>query len=141
MLHLRRKPVPTRNLNLEEPPNRRWRTLVNWLFNSLTPGVPVVSTMGTSSLKSSALREKWGLSPIFLTGLYVQQVVAACALLIMTFGASYAQDVRDPALKAMFAAAGSRTSPFAPPTQDVFVTDSGQGRTRDVHLTMIQDTR
>ncbi len=127
MLHLRRKPVPTRNLNLEDPPNRRWRSLVNWLFDSLTPGVPVVSTAGASSLKSSALREKWGRSPIFLTGLYVQQVVAACALLIMTFGASYAQDVRDPALKAMFAAAGSRTSPFAPPTQDVFVTDSGPG--------------
>ena len=32
----------------------RWRLFTNWLFDSLTPDVPVVFTVGASSLKSSA---------------------------------------------------------------------------------------
>ncbi len=40
--------------HLEEPPNWRWRFYVNWLFDSLTPDVPVVSTTGACSLKCPA---------------------------------------------------------------------------------------
>ncbi len=33
--YLRRKPVPTRDINLEEPPNRRWRFyLTHWVPTS-----------------------------------------------------------------------------------------------------------
>lgn len=39
------------NVNSEGPPNN-WRWLfVGWLFNSLTPCIPLVSTVGASSLK------------------------------------------------------------------------------------------
>jgi len=52
--YLRRKRVPTRDADLGPPPNWQWRSFINWLFDSLTPGVPVVSTVGASSLKSPA---------------------------------------------------------------------------------------
>ncbi len=39
--------------------------VTRWLSVTLSPDVPVVSTVGASSLKSLAWREKWGLSPIF----------------------------------------------------------------------------
>jgi len=42
------------DVSLERPPNRWGLLFVNWLVNSLTPGVPVVSTFGASSLKSPA---------------------------------------------------------------------------------------
>jgi len=45
--------VCTRDINLEEPPNR-WQLFVTWLLDSLTPAVPVVSTTGVGSLKSPA---------------------------------------------------------------------------------------
>jgi len=48
----KRVPATKRDTNLEEPPNQ-WRFFVNWLFDSLMPGVPVLSTVGASSLKSS----------------------------------------------------------------------------------------
>jgi hypothetical protein len=32
---------------------------------TISPDVPVVSTVGASSLKSFAWHEKWGMSPIF----------------------------------------------------------------------------
>jgi len=48
---LKERPVAERDINLERPPNRR-RSFVGWLFDSLTPGVPVVSTLGIGSLKS-----------------------------------------------------------------------------------------
>jgi len=43
--YLRRKRVPTRDTNLGPLPNWRWRSFINWLFDSLTPSVPVVSTV------------------------------------------------------------------------------------------------
>jgi len=39
--------------------------VTRWLSVTLSPDVPVVSTVGASSLKSSAWREKWGMFPIF----------------------------------------------------------------------------
>jgi len=51
MLHLQRKPSSSRDINLEKPLNR-WRFFLNWLFDSLIPGVLVVSTVRASSLKS-----------------------------------------------------------------------------------------
>ena len=51
---LKERPVARRrDINLEEPPNR-WQLFVTWLLDSLTPGVPVVSTVGAGSLKSPA---------------------------------------------------------------------------------------
>jgi hypothetical protein len=54
-----------RDLKLEEPPNRRWRFFVNWLLESLTPAVPVVSTTGASSLKSPASIWLWAIVLVF----------------------------------------------------------------------------
>jgi len=51
--YMNKCPVANRHQSLDEPPNR-WRFFVEWLFDSLTPGVPVASTMGASSLKSPA---------------------------------------------------------------------------------------
>jgi hypothetical protein len=64
--YLRRKRVPTRNINLEEPPNR-WQLFVTWLLESLTPAVPVVSTVGASNKLMTSIISFWlicGLIPI-----------------------------------------------------------------------------
>ncbi len=63
--YLRRKRVLKRDTHCCQSPDRWWRSFTNWLFDSLTPGVSVASTMGTGSLKSPVWREKWALSPIF----------------------------------------------------------------------------
>jgi len=52
---LKERPVAKQlDLKLEEPPPNRWQLFVEWLFDGLTPGMPVVSTVGASSLKSPA---------------------------------------------------------------------------------------
>jgi hypothetical protein len=43
---------PESKIYLGTTPKTRRRFYVNWLFESLTPGVPVVSTVGASSLKA-----------------------------------------------------------------------------------------
>ncbi|OQY49358.1 MAG: hypothetical protein DRR08_08275 [Candidatus Parabeggiatoa sp. nov. 2] len=57
--------------------------------------------------------------------LYVHAMAAVCTFL-MTIGA-YAQDVWKPELRGLTSAFGATTSPYAPPTKDVFVANSGPG--------------
>jgi len=51
--YLKKRPPTKWDTNLG-PPNRQWRFFVNWLFESLMPGVPVISTVGETSLKFPA---------------------------------------------------------------------------------------
>ncbi|MDM8562301.1 carboxypeptidase-like regulatory domain-containing protein, partial [Candidatus Marithioploca araucensis] len=52
-----------------EPPKRRWRFFVNWLFDSLMPSVLVVSTVGANSLKSPASIWRGVVFVVFIMGM------------------------------------------------------------------------
>jgi hypothetical protein len=73
--YLRRKPVPMRNTHCCESPDRRWRTFINWLFDSLTPGVPVARLTafetGAAALKSSVYVWRGIVFAAFVVGIMV----------------------------------------------------------------------